>query len=149
MGLKEGNNQISVSPKDWSWRKLSEVSRKIQDGTHFSPKIQGNDYYYVTSKNIRFGELDLSTAERIDSAQHKTIYKRCDVKKGDILLTKDGANTGNAAMNHLEEEFSLLSSVAFIRVDQKKYDGQYLLQQILSDSGQKQVTEAMSGNAIT
>ncbi len=141
--------EAGVIPKDWSVINASEACSKIQDGTHFSPKISGNDYFYVTSKNIRFGYLDLSTANRIDAAQHQAIYKRCDVKKGDVLLTKDGANTGNAALNTLDEEFSLLSSVAFLRFQQSKHCGGYFLQQILSPSGQRQIQEAMAGNAIT
>ena len=63
--------------------------------------------------------------------------------------TKDGANTGNAALNNLEKEFSLLSSVAFLRFDSKRYITNYFLQQILSDFGQQHIKDAMSGNAIT
>ena len=114
-----------------------------------SPSSGGNEYLYITSKNIRFGYIDISTATRIDKRQHDAIYRRCDVKKGDLLLTKDGANTGNAALNTLDEEISLLSSVAFLRFDPEMHHAPYFLQQILSKGGQRQIQEAMSGNAIT
>jgi len=140
---------VGVIPEDWDVRSLSEVCLKIQDGTHFSPKLGGDDYLYVTSKNIRFGFLDLSSAGYISASEHTKIYKRCDVKRGDVLLTKDGANTGNAAINTLDEEVSLLSSVAFLRFDPQKHAAGYFLQQILSSFGQKQIQDAMSGNAIT
>lgn len=140
---------IGVIPEEWDALTCADVCMKIQDGTHFSPSLGGNDYLYVTSKNIRFGVLDISTAERIDTTQHEAIYKRCDVKYGDLLLTKDGANTGNAALNNLEEEFSLLSSVAFLRFDSKKHVPGYFLQQVLSTPGQQRIKDAMSGNAIT
>jgi type I restriction enzyme S subunit len=91
--------EVGVIPEDWNVISAYDACLKIQDGTHFSPKIGGSDYLYITSKNIRFGYLDFSTADQIDSAQHQKIYRRCDVKKGDILFTKDGANTGNAALN--------------------------------------------------
>jgi type I restriction enzyme S subunit len=136
-------------PADWKQISLSEACSKIQDGTHFSPRAGGQDFLYITSRNIRFGFLDLSTAESIDTAQHKAIYKRCDVRKGDLLLTKDGANTGNAALNSLDEQFSLLSSVAFLRFDPALHNPEYFVQQILSLHGQCQIQEAMSGNAIT
>ena len=117
--VREGYKQteVGVIPEDWEVKTLDETCTKIQDGTHFSPSSGGNDYLYITSKNIGEGVLDVSNAERIDAAQHKKIYRRCDVKKGDILLTKDGVNTGNAALNYLDEEFSLLSSVAFLSID--------------------------------
>ncbi|MBC6452716.1 MAG: restriction endonuclease subunit S [Hormoscilla sp. SP5CHS1] len=141
--------EVGVIPEDWDVQALSEMCVKIQDGTHFSPSLGGNDYLYITSKNLGREALKISNAERIDAIQHRAIYSRCDVRKGDLLLTKDGVNTGNAALNHLNEEFSLLSSVAFLRFNTKKYDPSYFLQQILSSDGQNRIKELMSGNAIT
>ncbi len=151
MKVKPGykKTDIGVMPEEWSSAPCSELCIKIQDGTHFSPKIRGNDFLYITSKNIRFGYLDIATADRIDAKQHEAIYKRCDVKCGDLLLTKDGANTGNAALNTLTEQFSLLSSVALLRFDEKSHSAAYFLQQFLSNTGQRRMKDAMSGNAIT
>lgn len=141
--------ELGLIPKDWHVVRVSEACTKIQDGTHFSPRIQGDDYFYVTSRSIRFGYLDLSSASRIDARQHRAIYRRCDVSKGDLLLTKDGVNTGNAALNTLDEEFSLLPSVAFLRVDESRHDVKYFLQQVLTERGQREIQDAMAGNAIT
>jgi len=140
---------VGLIPGDWDVVSAIDACVKIQDGTHFSPKIGGAAYLYVTSKNIRFGYLDLSNADSIDAIQHDAIYRRCDVKHGDLLLTKDGANTGNAAINTVREEFSLLSSVAFLRFDLQRYSAGYFLQQVLSQFGQRRIQDAMSGNAIT
>lgn len=151
MGLKKGYKQTEVGliPEDWEVTSAANACERIQDGTHFSPRLGGNDYLYVTSKNIRFGYLDLSTASRISSAEHQSIYRRCDVRNGDLLLTKDGANTGNAALNTLDEEFSLLSSVAFLRFQPREHCAAYFLQQILTSHGQRMIQDAMAGNAIT
>ena len=151
MEVKSGYKQtdVGVIPEAWESIPCVDLCVKIQDGTHFSPKVRGHEYLYLTSKNVRFGFLDISTAEQIDAAQHEAIYKRCDVKQGDLLLTKDGANTGNAALNTLSEQFSLLSSVAFLRFDAKKHSPAYFLQLVLSTQGQQRMKDAMSGNAIT
>lgn len=151
MEIKAGYKQteLGVIPEDWEVLSCKELCMKIQDGTHFSPKIKGNAYFYITSKNIGFGTFDFENADRIDAVQHRAIYQRCDVKFGDLLLTKDGANTGNAAINSLGEEFSLLSSVAFLRFDENRNAARYFLQQILSGPGQRRIKDAMSGNAIT
>jgi type I restriction enzyme, S subunit len=147
LGYKQ--TELGVIPEDWGVISAFDACSKIQDGTHFSPRSRGNDYLYVTSKNVRLGHLDLSTAGRIDAAQHHAIYRRCDVRQGDLLLTKDGANTGNAALNTLAEEFSLLSSVAFLRFNPSKHCAAYFLHQILTPQGQRQIQDAMAGNAIT
>jgi len=147
--LLTGKTRLPGFHGEWEVKTLDEVCQKIQDGTHFSPKLGGNDYFYVTSKNIRLGTLDMSTAERISATEHAKIYARCDVKRGDLLLTKDGANTGNAALNSLDEPFSLLSSVAILRFDCRRYSPTFFMYQVLSKDGQEQIKEMMSGNAIT
>jgi type I restriction enzyme S subunit len=139
-----------TAPDDWEIDSWGEVCEKIQDGTHFSPTTdQSEEYKYLTSKNIRFGFLDLTNLEHIDEKQHRDVYKRCSVKQNDVLLTKDGANTGNAALNCLSEEFSLLSSVAFLRPHESRMLPEFLLQTILSEQGQRMIKDSMSGLAIT
>src|ERR1700704_5824915 len=96
-------------PVSWNSARLEDLAIKVQDGTHFSPRSQTGPFRYLTSKNIRFGNLDIRDCGWISQEEHSEIFRRCDVAQGDVLLTKDGANTGNAALNSLDEPFSLLS----------------------------------------
>jgi len=136
-------------PKAWVIQKLGKAAPKIQDGTHFSPKTTSGPFRYLTSKNIRFGHVDLSGCGWISEKEHEAIYSRCDVRYGDVLLTKDGANTGNAAINNLNEPVSLLSSVAFIRCDERTLHSEYVFHYLLSPGCQQRIKDLMSGNAIT
>jgi type I restriction enzyme S subunit len=147
--LLTGKRRLPGFKGEWEVKRLVDICTKIQDGTHFSPALGGGDYLYVTSRNIRKGFMDLRDVERISAAEHEKIYRRCDARRGDLLLTKDGANTGNAALVNIDEEFSLLSSVAMLRFDERRHDAAYFMYQILSAAGQAQIQEAMSGNAIT
>ena len=140
---------VGLIPVEWEVSSLADVSIKIQDGTHFSPKSKGGNYMYLTSKNIKFGKLRLDNMMYISEQEHADIYRRCAVKHGDVLFTKDGANTGNAALNIIQEEFSMLSSVAFIRCHPSKYSNSFLLQFLLSERTQLEIQYLMSGNAIT
>lgn len=135
-------------PDDWRVAKFSEVCSAILDGTHFSPKSQSGPYKYITSKNIRNGGMDLTNVQYISKDEHTEIYKRCPVKYGDILLTKDGAGTGACCLNTLTEPFSLLSSVALLR-SADTFDNGYLYHFIRSPKGQSIINEAISGQAIT
>jgi type I restriction enzyme S subunit len=140
-------------PEGWKWVKLEEVCEKIQDGSHFSPKNQYNQkgegrYLYLTSKNIRNNYLDLTNVCYVDKAFHDSIYRRCNPQYGDILLTKDGANTGNVTLNTLTEEFSLLSSVCIIKTSKEKLLPQFVKYYLQSPIGFKEVVGAMSGTAI-
>ena len=141
-------SELGPLPEDWTVEPCADLCVKIQDGTHFSPRVTGGDYLYVTSRNVGFGTLDVSNAGTINETEHRKIFGRCDTRKGDLLLTKDGANTGNAAINNLEDEISLLSSVAFLRFKPEN-DARFFLQYILSHPGQERIKQLMSGNAIT
>ncbi|OGS04901.1 MAG: hypothetical protein A3G41_01800 [Elusimicrobia bacterium RIFCSPLOWO2_12_FULL_59_9] len=136
-------------PYNWNVVPLQEVCQKIQDGTHFSPKSKDGPYMYVTSKNIRMGRLDLTDVARISTEEHREIYRRADIKFGDVLLTKDGAQAGNITINTIQEEFSLLSSVAMIRPDPQRVCSEWIYQFYASAKGRKILRNQISGLAIT
>jgi type I restriction enzyme S subunit len=143
------DSPLGMIPREWVIQELGKAAPKIQDGTHFSPKTTRGPFRYLTSKNIRFGYVDLSDCGWISKKEHEAIYSRCDVRYGDVLLTKDGANTGNAAINNLNEPVSLLSSVAFIRCDDRTLHSEYVFHYLLSPGCQQRIKDLMSGNAIT
>ncbi|MFT7223493.1 MAG: type I restriction enzyme S subunit [Cellvibrionaceae bacterium] len=143
------DSPVGQIPVGWDVAKFNDITVKIQDGTHFSPQSKDGPCLYLTSKNIQMGKLKLNNIAYISQEEHDAIYKRCDVQYGDVLLTKDGANTGNCAMNTLHQPFSLLSSVAFLRCDTTMCLNEYLYQFISSPKFQKVVSDSMTGNAIT
>jgi len=132
---------------EWEEKKLSEISIKIKDGTHFSPKtFEVGEYKYLTSKNVKDGYLDFSNLEYVTKEEHLKIYSSCDVKYGDVLLTKDGT-IGQCCVNTLHEEFSLLSSVAFLRL-KPEYNNYFLYHLLVSDLGQKEISSAIARQAL-
>ena len=132
---------------------LGRVSAKIQDGAHHSPKNvfdekSDNKFPYVTSKNIRTNYMKLDTIKYVDADFHQSIYPRCDAKFGDVLLTKDGASTGNICLNELNEPASLLSSVCLIRGTENQILNEYICFYLQSPTGFQAVTGSMTGAAI-
>jgi type I restriction enzyme S subunit len=138
-----------------AWREVSldSVCVKIQDGAHHSPQhlyAEGGAgrFPYITSKNIRNDWIDLEKLEYADEAFHQSIYPRCNPELGDVLLTKDGANTGNVAINTLDEPFSMLSSVCLLKPDPTRLLSRWLMYYIQSDEGYAKITGSMTGAAI-
>lgn len=118
---------IGKIPSGWRVRKMSHILSLLVDGTHFSPKSSSDGQYkYVTAKNIKENGFDFSEISFINERQHRVIYNRCPVQKGDVLYIKDGATAGIALVNTLDEEFSLLSSVALLRVRPNVVNAKYL-----------------------
>jgi type I restriction enzyme S subunit len=137
-------------PPDWTVVKLGEACEKIMDGTHFSPKNNSEGKYrYITAKNVKEMRLSLDDVTFISEEAHREIYRRCPVKKGDVLYIKDGATTGIAALNPLEEEFSLLSSVAVLRGKKDVLDDRFLAYYFNSPQGKSYLLGMVSGVAIT
>ncbi|MEP4095801.1 restriction endonuclease subunit S [Reichenbachiella sp.] len=141
---------LPTIPKTWLWDKFGTVCLKIMDGTHFSPKNSENgDYMYITAKNIQEGRIDLEGITYVTEEDHRTIYSRCDVQKGDILYVKDGATTGRTAVNDIDEEFSLLSSVGVFRTPKNLLIPKFLEYYLNSEVTRKRMLSKTAGVAIT
>jgi type I restriction enzyme S subunit len=136
-------------PRGWEWVRLGVSLLKITDGTHHSPEntLKGI-YKYITAKNIKPWGIDLSEITHVSKEVHEEIYSRCDPVFGDILYIKDGATTGIATINKLNEQFSMLSSVALLKPS-IGVDNQFLLKTLISPLFYSAMRLEMSGVAIT
>ena len=140
-----------LEPKEgWEEKTLKEVCSLITDGTHHSPpNNECGKYKYITAKNIRIWGLDLSNITYVSEEVHKEIIARCNPQKGDVLYIKDGATTGIAIVNPLDEEFSMLSSVALIKPNKDVLLSEFLCYTLNSPSIYNQTRNQMDGAAIT
>ncbi len=136
-------------PGAWEWCNIKDVTNKITDGTHNSPiNTPQGDYKYITAKNIKASGIVLDSITYVSKDIHDEIYSRCNPEKGDILYIKDGATTGIATINNLDEPFSLLSSVALIKPI-KEVSNIFLLYYLQSSLCYNSVRETMKGVGIT
>ncbi|HEV2400469.1 MAG TPA: restriction endonuclease subunit S [Candidatus Sulfotelmatobacter sp.] len=137
----------------WQTKMLGDVCCTIQDGAHESPQKLFSEpadgrFLYITSKNIRTNYIDLGNVSYVDQDFHNRIYPRCQPRVGDVLLTKDGASTGNVTLNTIDEPFSLLSSVCLIKTDPRVLEPAFLCYYLQSPDGLKSITGQMTGAAI-
>ena len=136
-------------PKGWVWCYITDVTNKITDGTHNSPiNTPKGDFKYITAKNIKAHGIELNNISYVSKNIHNEIYARCNPEKGDILYIKDGATTGVVTLNNLDEQFSLLSSVALIKPN-KYISNKYLLYYLQSPLCYDSVRGSMKGVGIT
>ena len=134
----------------WKIKSLKDVCTKITDGTHNSPKSYATGtYMYITAKNIKKDGFDMCNITYVLEDVHRSIYSRCNPVFGDILYIKDGATTGIAMINTLNEEFSLLSSVALLKCDKSIISNVYLRDVLNFSTLYKEIRENMGGAAIT
>lgn len=141
----------ALEPKEgWKEKDINSLCSKITDGTHHSPiNAPLGDYKYITAKNIKSSGLDLNNITYVSKEVHKEIFSRCNPEKGDILYIKDGATTGIAIENPLEEEFSMLSSVALLKPIRNIVNSSFLCYLLNSPDVYEQARSRMDGAAIT
>ena len=145
-----GVQWLASIPSEWEKWKLSHACSLVLDGTHFSPESgPEGQYLYITAKNIKERGIDLSNVTYISEEEHNVIYSRCPVQKEDILYIKDGATAGIATVNNLDNEFSLLSSVALLRPKQSIITPKYLAYQLNSNVFKNRALNSLVGGAMT
>ena len=138
------------NPRRWGKKRLVDVCIKLNDGTHFSPNsFETGEYKYITAKNIKPWGFDFSNITYVPESVHRPIYERCNPEKGDVLYIKDGVTTGIAMVNTLDEEFTLLSSVALLKQDRELINGHFLCGVLNNDEMYSDIRRNMGGAAIT
>lgn len=139
-----------INPMAWEKRLLKDVCTKLNDGTHFSPEsFETGKYKYVTAKNIKASGFDFTNITYVPEKVHRAIYERCNPELGDVLYIKDGATTGIAMVNTLEEEFTLLSSVALLKQNRAIMNGHFLTTLLNNENMYMDIRNNMGGAAIT
>ena len=98
-----------------------------------SPNWQGYGYtddssqtLFVTSENVREGELDLSQPKYLENGFNEK-QKRSMLKKGDFLINIVGASIGRAARFDLDVKANINQAVALVRMDQEKVLSDYMI----------------------
>jgi type I restriction enzyme S subunit len=136
-------------PQGWVWVRLGDMLLKLTDGTHHSPPNgPSGAFKYITAKNIKDSGISIEDVTYVSPEVHKEIYARCDPALGDILYIKDGATTGIVTINDLDEPFSMLSSVALMKLPTCVFN-RLLVFFLRSPFLYNQMRSAMKGAAIT
>lgn len=110
--------------------KLNDIC-DVRDGTHDSPKYRQEGYPLITSKNVKDGKIDFSTANLISKEDFDAVNKRSFVDDGDIIMPMIGT-IGNPIIVKKEREFAI-KNVALIKFNQDIIYNKFL-KHVLSSS---------------
>ena len=128
---------------------LIDVCKRITDGSHYSPKTLGDEYPYITVKDISNDEIDFENCKFVDEKFYKELVKNnCNPVEGDILFSKDGT-VGKVSIVDYKKNFVVLSSLAIISPNEKIINPRFLFFTLKSASFIKEAVEKKTGAAIT
>ncbi|TXB61719.1 restriction endonuclease subunit S [Phaeodactylibacter luteus] len=109
-----GVEWIGEVPAHWELVKLKYLTRKIIDGTHFTPNYTEKGVPFIRVTDLKNDIIDLSKTKYISKEEHEELSRRCNPEKGDVLLSKNGT-IGITKVVDWDYEFSLFVSVCLIK----------------------------------
>ena len=106
------------APEYWKIETIGSLSKKVTDGSHFSPKPHSVGKYMCSVKDMTYNRFDFSNCKLISQNDfNKLVAQGCKPERNDILISKDGANCLDLIfVFDQEEDLVLLSSIAIVRL---------------------------------
>jgi type I restriction enzyme S subunit len=114
---------------EWENEVVGNISNKVTDGTHDTPKPSSTGVPYITAIHVKDGVIDFDRCYYLPIEEHKKIYSRCNPEKNDILMVNIGAGTATTALINIDYEFSL-KNVALIKPNKLKSSSKFLAQSL-------------------
>ena len=133
-------------PEHWRVLPLKRwVSTKITDGPHETPEFFQVGVPFLSAEAVSDGRLDFGRRRGLISREQHDIYcRKCCPMRNDIFMCKSGATTGKVAIVETDDEFSVWSPLALIRVDPRKVLARLLVEVLRTRYLQRQIHETWS-----
>lgn len=108
---------VDTIPYDWENRKMITIlSTRVVDGPHESPELYDTGIPYISATAIVNGKIDFSLMRGYISKEYCEICdKRYSPQRGDLLVVKLGASTGQVAIVDTDERFNIWVPLAAVR----------------------------------
>ncbi|QSE98648.1 restriction endonuclease subunit S [Fulvivirga lutea] len=116
------DSELGPIPEGWEVLPLSEITSKITDGAHHSPKSVENGYPMASVKDMTDWGFTIDTCRKIsDNDYQKLVAQGCQPRKDDILIAKDGSYLKHAFVVERDLDIALLSSIAILKPNFKMH----------------------------
>ena len=108
---------VKEIPVNWNNRKMITIlSTRVVDGPHESPELFDCGIPYISATAIVNGKIDFSLMRGYISEEYCDLCdKRYTPQKGDLLVVKLGASTGQVAIVDTDERFNIWVPLAAVR----------------------------------
>jgi type I restriction enzyme S subunit len=132
---------------EWKDLPLSSACLRVTDGSHFSPTPRPQGRPIVNVKDLKTGYVDIQSCTKIAEEDYQALVRDgCEIRKHDVLLSKDGT-IGRVVVYKQDEPLVGLSSIAILR-SSEAVDPFFLGQALLSSSVARQVHVLAGGSAL-
>jgi type I restriction enzyme, S subunit len=141
-----GVDWLGDVPQHWDVLPLKRtVSTRITDGPHETPEFVAAGVDFLSAEAMVGGRLDFARRRGfITPEAHETYCRKLRPQADDIFMCKSGATTGKVAIVETNQEFSVWSPLALVRVDQRRVLPRFMYAVLQSRYVQRQVQDMSS-----
>jgi len=117
------------NPKKYKAYLLDELTHRVTDGEHQTPKRTDKGTLLLSARNIQQGYIDIynEKVDYIGEDEVIRIHRRLKIEKNDILLSCSGT-IGRVSLNTLNQDFCLVRSVAVIKSNEDMIIPKFLVE---------------------
>ena len=137
---------IGLIPDEWKVQNLAEISKKITDGDHATPKRTAQGYYLLSARNIQNGKIDTRDVDYVGLSEFQRMKLRCNPEAGDILISCSGS-IGRVAVVPAGLECVLVRSAALAKIDSRLADGIFIQFWLQGHTAQRQIASSVNQGA--
>jgi len=139
------NSKVGIIPVEWEVVRLGDVSLKISDGLHSTPKYEdGTKYFFINGNNLIKNEIIIFNNTKSVSQEEYLKHKR-DLTNKTILMSINGT-IGNLAIYN-NEEVVLGKSACYINI-KNNIDFKYIYLLLSSNLIQASFKSELTGSTI-
>ncbi|OWW26743.1 hypothetical protein B4Q04_03405 [Zobellia sp. OII3] len=110
------DSELGKIPEGWEVKTYSDITTKITDGAHYSPKTYDKGFPMASVKDMNAWGFNLNTCRIIgEDDYNKLVSQGCQPLKNDIVIAKDGSWLKHAFVVEHDLPLVLLSSIAILR----------------------------------
>ena len=121
----EGFGDPRTNPSKWLTGVLGDVIHSAQDGPHVSPKYSEAGIPFLSTRNVRAGQIIWDDLKYISASEAELHWRKCKPLRGDILYTK-GGTTGLAKAVDFDTEVAVWVHIAVLKTDRETVDPVWL-----------------------
>jgi len=133
-----------TNPKGWETGALGDVIISAKDGPHVSPTYSDSGIPFLSTRNVRKGQIIWEDLKFIAPEDVKEHWKKCKPERGDILYTK-GGTTGLAKAVDFDTEIAVWVHIAVLKLKHERVNPAWLENMLNSDFCYKQSQELTFG----
>ena len=134
-----------TNPKGWPKARLNDVSDRIIDCPHSTPKWSQSGVICLRTSNLGKGEWNWADTRFVTEADYQKRTKRSEIEPNDIILSREGT-IGVMALVSRGMRVCMGQRLVQIRVAPEQIAPKYLLHLLLHDLDPERIGRLMAGS---